>query len=145
MSRKTYSEAMSIASYKERFEYLKLDGRVGEKTFGNDRYVNQLFYRSPEWRKTKRNILLRDNGCDMACEGFDISGTIIIHHIEPITMEDILERRFKLIDPENLIAVSMLTHNAIHYGDARMLMSEPVIRTPNDTCPWKINDGRNYG
>ena len=135
-TKKTYSELITLPTYSERFEYLKLSGSVGEDTFGRDRYVNQIFYRSPEWRRVRRDVIVRDCGRDLACEGFDIHGPIIIHHIEPITLEDILERNPKIVDLENLITTIHPTHNALHYGRLPTI-SEPVVRTANDTCPWK--------
>ena len=135
---KTYSELIKIPTYKERFEYLKLDGIVGKDTFGYDRYLNQAFYNSPEWRRFRRDIIIRDNGCDLACEGYEIRGKIILHHINPITQDDLISRRRDvLFDPENIICVSHNTHNAIHYGDVNLLITGPIERTANDTCPWR--------
>lgn len=134
---RTYSELITIPTFKERFQYLKLDGRVGIETFGFDRYLNQTLYRSPEWKRFRRDIILRDNGCDLACEGYDIVGKILIHHINPLTIDDILRRDPKIFDPENVISTILNTHNAIHYGDESLLVMEPVVRTKNDTCPWK--------
>lgn len=137
MSIKSYSELITIPTYEERFEYLKLKGTVGKDTFGYDRYLNQILYNSPEWRRLRRDIIIRDNGCDLACEGYDIRGRILIHHINPITIEDIKNRYSIVFDPDNLICVSHNTHNAIHYGDVNLLIIGPVERTANDTCPWK--------
>ena len=134
---KTYSELISIPTYEERFDYLKLDGIVGKNTFGYDRYLNQAFYNSPEWRRFRRDMIIRDNGCDLACEGYDIRGRIILHHINPLTQEDLINRKEALFNPENIICVSHNTHNAIHYGDANLLIIGPVERIANDTCPWK--------
>ena len=134
---KTYSELISIPTYEERFDYLKLEGVVGKDTFGYDRYLNQAFYNSPEWRRFRRDMIIRDNGCDLACEGYDIRGRIILHHINPLTQEDLINRKEALFNPENIICVSHNTHNAIHYGDANLLIIGPVERTANDTCPWK--------
>ena len=135
---KSYSELIKIPTYKERFEYLRLNGIVGKDTFGYDRYLNQAFYNSPEWRRFRRDIIIRDNGCDLACEGYEIRGKIILHHINPITQDDLISRRRDvLFDPENIICVTHNTHNAIHYGDANLLIIGPVERTANDTCPWK--------
>lgn len=134
---KTYSEAIAISDYLERFRYLKLDGQVGVGTFDHDRYLNQILYKSPEWRRLRRDAILRDNGCDLAHEDYEIYGKIIIHHINPITVEDIVERDPKVFDLENVICVSMMTHNAIHYGGEDLLMKGPIERTPNDTCPWR--------
>ena len=135
---KSYSELIKIPTYKERFEYLKLDGIVGKDTFGYDRYLNQAFYNSPEWRRFRRDIIIRDNGCDLACEGYEIRGKIILHHINLITQDDLISRRRDvLFDPENIICVTHNTHNAIHYGDANLLITGPIERVANDTCPWK--------
>ena len=134
---KTYSELISIPTYEERFDYLKLEGVVGKDTFGYDRYLNQAFYNSPEWKRFRRDIIIRDNGCDLACEGYDIRGRIILHHINPLTQEDLINRKEALFNPENIICVSHNTHNAIHYGDANLLITGPIERVANDTCPWK--------
>lgn len=138
MSIKCYSELMSLSTFIERYRYLKLGGSVGKETFGYDRYLNQTLYRSPEWKRFRRDIIIRDNGCDLGCEGYDIVGKILIHHIEPITIEDIIKRNPKIFDPENVISTQLMTHNAIHYGDESLLITEPVVRKPNDTCPWKL-------
>lgn len=134
---KTYSEVIRLPTFIQRYRYLKLDGVVGEETFGYDRYLNQILYQSKEWRKFRREIIVRDNGCDLTCDGYEIVGKIIIHHIEPITLKDIETRSPQIFNPDNVITVSMNTHNAIHYGDESILITEPIIRTPNDTCPWK--------
>lgn len=139
MINRCYSELITIPTFKERFKYLQLDGNVGIKTFGYDRYLNQMLYHSDEWKTCRRDIIIRDNGCDLACEGFDIHGRILIHHIKPISVEDILKRNPIVFDPENLICVTHDTHNAIHYGDESLLVIAPVERTKNDTCPWKRN------
>ena len=133
---KSYSELITIPTFVERYEYLKLGGKVGEETFGFDRYLNQTLYRSSEWKRFRRDIILRDNGCDLACEDREIYGKIIIHHINPITLEDIHKRNPMIFDPDNVIATSLDTHNAIHYGDDSLLF-EIVDRQPNDTCPWR--------
>lgn len=138
MSIKTYSELITLPTFEERFKYLKLNGTVGADTFGHNRYLNQILYSSYEWKKKiRRNIVVRDNGCDLGCEGFCIYGQIIIHHINPITIEDVIERKPKVFDPENLICVSHNTHNAIHYSDEKILIQAPNERTKNDTCPWR--------
>ena len=134
---KTYSELISIPTYEERFDYLKLEGVVGKDTFGYDRYLNQAFYNSPEWKRFRRDMIIRDNGCDLACEGYDIRGRIILHHINPLTQEDLINRKEALFNPENIICVSHNTHNAIHYGDVNLLITGPIERVANDTCPWK--------
>lgn len=139
MHKKSYSELVTIDSYEGRFKYLKIGGRVGEATFGSERYLNQVFYKSPEWISVKRDAIIRDNGCDMGFPGYEIQGRIIIvHHINPITADDIRKRSTKLFDLENLITVALNTHNAIHYGDESFLLGQTLIeRKPNDTCPWK--------
>ena len=136
---KCYSELITLPTLRERFEYLKLGGRVGEETFGFDRYLNQTLYRSPEWKRFRRDIIIRDNGLDLACDGYEIVGKILVHHIDPITMEDIVRRHPKIFDPENVVCVSLNTHNAIHYGDENLLITGPVVRTKFDTCPWRLN------
>lgn len=137
MSTKSYSELITLKTYEERFEYLKLDGSVGAETFGSARHLNQMFYSSDEWKAVRRDIIIRDNGCDLAISDRQMDRYILIHHINPITKEDILNRDPKLFDPENLICVSKLTHDAIHYGSSDILITTPVERTKNDTCPWR--------
>lgn len=134
---KTYSELMSLKTFEERYRYLRIHGEVGAETFGCDRYLNQVFYSSPEWKRFRRAIIIRDMGCDLGIEDREINGLIIIHHINPITIDDILQRRECLMDPENVICVSFNTHQAIHYGDENLLIQGPIERTMNDTCPWK--------
>ena len=137
MSIRTYSELITIPTFEERFEYLQLKGSVGKDTFGYDRYLNQVLYRSPEWKRLRNQIIIRDDGCDLACDGYDIYGKVLIHHLNPITVEDVLARSRKVFDPDNLVCVSHSTHNAIHYGDVDLLVTGPIIRTKNDTCPWR--------
>ena len=137
MSIKTYSELITIPTFEERFEYLQLKGSVGKDTFGHDRHLNQVLYRSPEWKRLRNQIIIRDCGCDLACEGYDIHSKVLIHHLNPITVEDVLARSRKVFDPDNLVCVSHNTHNAIHYGDVDLLVTGPIIRTKNDTCPWR--------
>lgn len=134
---KTYSELSLIKSFKERFEYLKLDGIVGEETFGCKRWLNQKFYHSTEYIRFRNQIITRDCGCDLGLDGYDIFGLIIVHHLNPITYEDILNRNFCVLDPENAVCVSANTHRAIHYGKFDIVSSGPIIRHKNDTCPWK--------
>lgn len=134
---KTYSELIKLPTFIQRYRYLKLTGQVGEDTFGYDRYLNQILYHSGEWRRFRRDIIIRDNGCDLGCDGYEIAGKIIIHHINPITLKDIEQRNPMILDPENVISTIHNTHNAIHYGDESLLMTEPIVRTKNDTCPWK--------
>lgn len=136
---RTYSELIKIPTFEERYKYLKLTGKVGDDTFGFDRYLNQIFYRSPEWKQVRNLVIVRDNGCDMAFEGYDIFGKILVHHMNPFTVKDVSLRNEDLLNPEFLVCVSMDTHNAIHYSDdSRILTIEPVIRRPNDTCPWRV-------
>jgi hypothetical protein len=135
---KTYSEMSKLETFIERFEYLKLKGKVGDETFGYSRYLNQRFYHTPEWRDARDKVIIRDNGCDLGIFDRAIIGKILIHHINPITEEDILERNPIIFDLENLICVSKETHDAIHFGDSNLLIADkPIIRTKNDTCPWR--------
>ena len=137
MDTKTYSELIQLQTFKERLDYLKLDSVVCEETFGVARWLNQKFYHSYEWRKFRNAIIARDNGWDLGLVGFDIPGLIIIHHLNPITYEDIVNRRPCVLDPENAISVSANTHRAIHYSDDELLTLGPAVRQPNDMCPWK--------
>jgi len=134
---RTYSELSKIQTYEDRFKYLKLDGVVGRETFGFDRYLNQVFYRSQKWKKIRDLVIIRDNGCDLGIEGYEIHGRIIIHHMNPITISDIERESEFLLDPEFLISTVHNTHNAIHYGDENLLITTPVERTKYDTCPWR--------
>lgn len=135
--KKTYKELSRLKTIEERFEYLKMGARVGEETFGFDRYLNQIFYNSPEWRKTRRGVIIRDEGCDLGVKGYEIPRIIIVHHINPITEQDILDRNPIVFDPENLICASERTHKGIHFGDKNLLPQEYVERREGDTCPWK--------
>lgn len=137
MSKKTYSQVLAYPTFEERLEFLKLRGVVAYQTFGGSRWVNQGFYSSKEWKNFRRDIILRDNGCDLGLEDFPIYGKIILHHITPISKDDLLHGSECLLDPNNVICVSLSTHNAIHYGDADLALRKPIVRTPNDTCPWK--------
>lgn len=143
MNIKTYSELITLPTFEERFRYLKLDGRVGEKTFGFDRYINQIFYKSKEWRSIRDYVIARDNGCDLGVEGHEIYGRVLIHHMNPITKEDILNRSEFILNPEYLISTIKNTHDAIHYSDENLLITSPIERTKNDTCPWRQNKGGN--
>ena len=134
---KCYSELILLPTFEERFEYLKIGGSVGVATFGHDRYLNQTLYRSDEWKRFRREIILRDNGCDLACEDFDIYEKAIVHHINPITVEDVIARDPMIFDPENVITTTHNTHNALHYGDRELLSLGPIRRTQYDTCPWR--------
>lgn len=138
MKIRTYQELCRFQTFEERFEYLKLNGQVGQETFGFDRYLNQLFYqKDPEWKRLRNEVIVRDFGCDLGIEGRDIYGIIMVHHMNPITKEDLINRNEILLNPDYLITVSKNTHDAIHYGSSEILIKDPVIRTPNDTCPWK--------
>lgn len=137
MSIRTYSELITLPTFEERYRYLRLGGIVGEETFGFDRYLNQKFYTSPEWRAVRDIVIIRDNGCDLGMPDREISGQILIHHMNPITIDDILDRSEFLLNPEYLICTIKNTHDAIHYGDESLLIKAPVERRPNDTCPWK--------
>lgn len=139
MSIKTYSELSRLRTFEERFDYLKLYGSVGVDTFGFDRIFNQRFYTSKEWRDVRDYVIVRDSGCDLGIEGREIYGRkgIIIHHLNPIRLEDIERRTDILLDPEFLITTTHNTHNAIHYGDESLLIKAPIERSRNDTCPWR--------
>ena len=134
---RTYSELMRLPTFEERFRYLKLDGLVGKDTFGFDRYLNQEFYRSKEWKEVRDFVIVRDNGCDLGVDGYEIVGRIYIHHMNPITVNDIVHSSDFLLNPDYLVCVSHNTHNAVHYGDEDLLVTAPVERRKNDTCPWK--------
>ena len=134
---RSYLECMQLPTFQERYRYLQIGGRVGKETFGFDRYLNQMLYRTPEWKRFRREMILRDNGCDLGCEGYEIYGNVLVHHINPITVEDVINRAPCIFDPNNVICTSLNTHNAIHYGDETLLITEPVVRKPNDTCPWR--------
>lgn len=148
MNIRTYSELITIPTFEERFKYLQLSGQVGKETFGYDRYLNQMLYNSQDWRRFRNEIIIRDNACDLAHEEHEISSwkdrdgrirgpKIMIHHINPITVDDVVNRRTAVFDPENVITTIMSTHNAIHYGDESSLPKPPVERTKNDTCLWR--------
>ena len=134
---KSYTELSKLKTFNDRFNYLKLDGVVGEETFGYDRILNQVLYKSTKWRKVRDKVLIRDNGNDLGVEGYQINGRVIIHHMNPITVDDVLKEREWIFDPEYLITVSDLTHKAIHYSNENILPKEPVERVQNDTCLWK--------
>ncbi len=134
---KCYSELILLPTFQARYQYLRLNGEIGKETFGFDRYMNQFFYRSPEWRRVRDFVISRDEGCDLGVPGREIFGRVIIHHMNPIRPEDIRNRSELLLNPEYLITTIHDTHLAIHYGDEHLLLQEPVERRPNDTCPWK--------
>ena len=134
---RTYTELSRLPTFEERYRYLRLTGQVGKETFGFDRYLNQNFYRSQRWKRIRDEVILRDNGCDLGVEGYEIYGRIILHHMNPITLEDIERETSYLLDPEFLICTVHRTHNAIHYGDENLLITAPIERTKYDTCPWR--------
>lgn len=137
MTIRSYSELIALPTFEERFDYLRLDGKVAEETFGFRRWLNQKFYHSLEWLSFRDKVIVRDNGCDLGVEGFEIFSSILIHHINPITYEDIINRRSCVFDFDNVISTKHSTHNAIHYGDETQLLRLPVERRKNDTCPWR--------
>lgn len=138
MMDRSYSEMIKFATYLERFEYLKLKGKVGDETFGYSRYLNQRFYHTPEWKEARDKVIIRDNGCDLGIWDRQIRDRILIHHINPITEDDILNRNPMVFDLENLVCVSKKTHDVIHYGDSSLLIADDiVVRTKNDTSPWR--------
>lgn len=134
---RTYSELIKLPTFEDRYAYLRLGGRVGEATFGFDRYINQMFYKSDEWLAIRDKVIVRDNGCDLGIEGREIESSILIHHMNPISKKDILERSDFLLNPEFLICTIKNTHDAIHYGDENLLIRDPIVRRKNDTCPWR--------
>lgn len=134
---RSYSELILLPTFEERFRYLRLSGSVGKETFGFDRYMNQIFYRSQKWKSIRDYVIIRDNGCDLGVEGYEINGRVIIHHMNPITLRDIEYESEFLLDPEYLICTIHNTHNAIHFGDENLLFKAPIERKANDTCPWR--------
>ena len=134
---RTYSELIKLSTFEDRYEYLKLNGVVGEDTFGFDRYLNQCLYHSKRWISVRDKIIIRDNGCDLGIPDRQIFGKIIVHHMNPLNKRDILNDTEYLMNPEFLISVSLNTHNAIHYGDKELLITTPTERIKNDTCPWR--------
>lgn len=138
MTIRTYSELITLPTFEERYKYLRLSGAVGVETFGFDRYLNQNFYKTDEeWLSVRDEVILRDNGCDLGIEGREIHGRILVHHMNPITKEDIIYRTKFLLDPEYLICTIKNTHDAIHYSDESLLIKDPIERRKNDTCPWR--------
>ena len=134
---RTFSELSKLDTFSDRYEYLKIGGSVGKATFGGYRPLNQNFYRSAEWRRLRREVILRDLGCDLGVPGYDIYGKVYIHHMNPVDVDDLVHATEYLLDPEYLITVSFGTHQAIHYGSFDLIDRELVDRRPNDTCPWK--------
>ena len=138
MKIRNYTELSRLSTFEERYQYLRLNGSVGKETFGFDRYLNQVFYqRSQKWKSIRDRVILRDLGCDLGVEGFEIYGKVLVHHMNPITLYDLEHETEFLIDPEFLICTTHNTHNAIHYSDESLLITAPVERRPYDTCPWK--------
>lgn len=133
---KTYSEMITFQTYLERFNYLKISGHIGLDTFGYDRYLNQMFYHDPEWINTRRRVIIRDNGCDLGIEGREIHRGLSVHHIMPITKQDVIDRNPICFDMDNLVCVSPITHKAIHYGDESSVIKDPISRRPGDTLLW---------
>lgn len=134
---RSYSEMVMLDTFLDRFNYLKLNGKVGQDTFGWSRYLNQSLYSSPEWKRVRRRVIIRDDGCDLGVEGYKIYGPIYVHHMNPLTPEAIESRDPMVFDMDNLISVSRTTHDAITLGDQNLLPTDPIIRKPNDTCPWR--------
>ena len=136
---KTYSELMKLSTFEERYDYLKLGDKVGEETFGSDRYLNQLLYNSDKWRKTRADVIVRDGGCDLGISDREIPDgvKIFVHHMNPITVEDVLNESEFVFNPEYLITTIKITHDAIHYGSEEILYQDPIVRSKNDTCPWR--------
>lgn len=137
MLTKNYSELVTLPTFADRLDYLTISSKVGAQTFGDDRYLNQILYHDPEWKRIRKYVISRDNGCDLAHEGFPIFDRVYIHHINPITPDDILNRSSKVFDMENLVCVSFNTHQLIHYGLQSDDMKTPTVRTENDTIPWR--------
>lgn len=137
ISYKTYSELSRIETFEDRLKYLMLNGKVSDFTFNGHRYLNQRLYQCPEWKSIRRRVIIRDDGCDLGCDGYKIFGSVLVHHINPITIDDVVERRPCVFDLENLISTSFNTHNAIHYGVEDLILKGLVIRTKNDTCLWR--------
>lgn len=136
---RTYSELITLPTFEERFEYLRLGGKVGAETFGFDRWLNQMFYKTDEWLSVRDEVIIRDCGCDLAMPDREIPEgvRILVHHMNPITKEDIIHRTKYVLDPEFLICTIKRTHDAIHYGDRSILYATPIERSKHDTCPWK--------
>lgn len=137
MTIRTYSELITLPTFEERFQYLKLDGIVGKETFGYDRYLNQILYHSSEWRSVKDYVITRDGGNDLGVPGYEIYDRIYVHHMNPLLVKDILSRSKFVLDPEYLICTRFSTHQAIHYGDDNIPRNAIIERKMHDTCPWK--------
>lgn len=143
MKTRRYSELKKLNTFEDRYEYLKLGGVVGESTFGSERYLNQAFYKSSKWMNARNHVILRDEGCDLGVEGYDISDMVVVHHMNPVTIGDIENDSPNLYDQEYLISTTSRTHKAIHYGDASLLPKPPIERTKHDTTPWKARGEEN--
>lgn len=138
MKLRTYDELIKRDTFLERYRYLRLGGRVGEETFGFERYLNQVFYRTDkEWKEIRHDVIIRDLGCDLGIDDREIEGLVYVHHMNPLTKNDIIYRTEFLLDPKYMICCARNTHTAIHYGNENLLILDPIIRRPNDTCPWK--------
>ena len=134
---RTYLELSKLKTLEERYEYLRIGGSVGEETFGFDRWLNQLLYHDKAWKDVRDEVIIRDNGCDLGLEGYEIGGAVYVHHMNPVTLDDVLHHFEDLLNPEYLICTSKRTHDAIHYGSKDLLPKDPVVRSKNDTCPWR--------
>lgn len=134
---RTYEELITLPTYEERFKYCDLAGLVGEETFGNERWLNQMLYSSNEWRRFRRQIIIRDQGCEFALPGFEILKYGTVHHLNPITINDVINSRPCIYDLNNVVLVGTDTHKFLHYGHGIVPQKEPIIRRPNDTCPWR--------
>lgn len=139
MESKTYLELRELETFEERFEYLKLKGSVGRETFGFDRWINQRFYSSREWKWVRDHVIVRDDGCDLGVYGYEIHSGLLVHHMNPISMDDIQHGEDWILDPNFLITTSLQTHNAIHYGDDNQLPRGPIVRQPGDTTLWGLS------
>lgn len=137
MSIRTYSELIRLQTFEERFDYLDLKGIVGDTTFGSRRYLNQILYRMPEWKSARNKVIIRDNGCDLGIPELEIASIIVVHHMNPITIDDILNHNPDVFNPEYLISASDMTHKAIHYSCKDLIPKGPIERSKNDTCPWR--------
>ena len=133
---RSYRELRRLETFFDRFEYLSLKGTVGQDTFGFDRWINQRFYRSYEWKRARNHVIVRDNGCDLGVEGHEIYTDLLVHHMNPISMQDIQHGEEWILDPNYLITTSLQTHNAIHFGDESLLPRGPIVRQPGDTKLW---------
>nr|DAI45394.1 MAG TPA: HNH endonuclease bacteriophage, HNH Endonuclease, DNA.52A [Caudoviricetes sp.] len=134
---RTYSELCRLETFVDRYRYLRLSGEVCKETFGFERYLNQVFYHSREWKMLRDKVIVRDMGCDLGLDGYEIHGQIYVHHMNPVLIKDVREVSDLLVNPEYLVCTTLRTHNAIHYGDETLLDTGITERRPNDTCPWR--------